>query len=76
MELATREIAKEKLTTKLIHSSQDEIVSLAKAITELGNELEEYRIKVIKLKFPLKEGTFIRVLEKIKRNVGTFFSNT
>ncbi|MDQ0859906.1 HAMP domain-containing protein [Bacillus sp. V2I10] len=43
MELATREIAKGKLTTKLIHSSQDEIGSLAKAITELGNELEEYR---------------------------------
>ncbi|OHR73584.1 hypothetical protein HMPREF3291_18750 [Bacillus sp. HMSC76G11] len=43
MEHATREIAKGKLMTKLIHTSQDEIGSLAKAITELGEELEEYR---------------------------------
>lgn len=43
MELATREIAKGHLKTKLIHSSQDEVGALAKAITELGMELEEYR---------------------------------
>ncbi|MFC0274821.1 ATP-binding protein [Metabacillus herbersteinensis] len=43
MELATREIANGKLQTKLLHNSKDEIGNLAKAITELGYELEEYR---------------------------------
>lgn len=43
MEKATREIAKGKLKTKLIFSTKDEVGSLAKAITDLGRELEEYR---------------------------------
>lgn len=43
MEKATREIAKGKLQTKLIFSTNDEVGSLAKAITDLGKELEEYR---------------------------------
>ncbi|MFC0274850.1 sensor histidine kinase [Metabacillus herbersteinensis] len=43
MVLATREIAKGPLKTGLVVTSNDEIGTLAKAITELGRELEDFR---------------------------------
>lgn len=43
MEQATREIAKGNLSTNLIVPTNDEVGSLATAITDLGRELDEYR---------------------------------